>query len=140
MKKHLTIILIGSLVFLASSGQTLARNSGKNKVLTVEEIKAKIAKLGTGKKAKAQIKLRTGEKIKGFIVSAGDDSFAFTERDSKQTKTIAYADVIEVKKSGGLSTGAKIAIGLGIGVGVLALIAIHVKNHLFDDFKPFSQH
>jgi len=140
MKKHLTIILIGSLVFLASGGQTLARSSGKDKVLTVEEIKAKIARLGAGKKAKAQIKLRTGEKIKGFVDSAGDDSFAFTERDSKQTKTIAYADVVEVKKAGGLSTGAKIAIGLGIGVGVLALVAIHVKNHLFDDFKPFSQH
>ena len=140
MKKHLTILLIGSLVFLASGGQTLARSSGKDKVPTVEQIKAKIAKLGTGKKAKAQIKLRTGEKTKGFVSSAGDDSFAFTERDSKQTKTIAYADVVEVKKSGGLSTGAKIAIGLGIGVGVLALIAIYVKNHLFDDFKPFSQH
>ena len=67
MKKHLTILLIGSLVFLASGGQTLARNSGKDKVPTVEDIKAKIAKLGTGKKAKAQIKLRTGEKIKGFV-------------------------------------------------------------------------
>ena len=137
MKKHLTIFLIGSLVFLASGGQTMARSSGKDKTPTVAEIKAKIAKLGTGKKAKAQIKLRTGEKIKGFVSSAGDDSFAFTERDSKQTKTIAYADVVEVKKSGGLSTGAKIGIGLAIGVGVLALIAIHVKNHLFDDFHPF---
>jgi len=137
VKKHLTIILIGSLVFLASGGQTLARSSGKDKVPTVEEIKAKIARLGTGKKAKAQIKLRTGEKIKGFVDSAGDDSFAFTERDSKQTKTIAYADVVEVKKSGGLSTGAKIAIGLGIGVAVLAIVVIHAKNHLFDNFHPF---
>ena len=85
MKKHLTIVLIGSLLFLASGGQTLARSSGKDKVLTVEEIRAKIAKLGTGKKAKAQIKLRTGEKIKGVVESAGPDSFAFTERDSKRT-------------------------------------------------------
>jgi len=138
MKKHLTIILIASLVFLAFRGQTLGRSSGKDKVPTVEEIKAKIAKLGTGKKAKAQIKLRTGEEIKGFVSSAGDDRFAFTERDSKQTKTIAYADVVEVKKSGGLSTGAKIAIGLGIGVAVLAIVVIHAKNHLFDNFHPFQ--
>lgn len=137
MKRHLTIFLIGSLVFLASGGQTLARTSVRDKTPTVAEIKAKIAKLGTGKKAKAQIKLRTGEKIKGFVSSAGDDSFAFTERDSKQTKTISYADVIEVKKAGGLSTGAKIAIGLGIGVAVLAIVVIHAKNHLFDDFHPF---
>ena len=138
MKKNITIILIGLLVFLASGGQTLARSSGKDKVLTVEEIKAKIAKLGTGKKAKAQIRLRTGEKIKGFVDSAGQASFALTERDSKQTKTIAYADVVEVKKAGGLSTGAKIAIGLGIGVVVLAVLVIHAKNHLFDNFHPFQ--
>jgi hypothetical protein len=124
-------------VFLTSGGQALARSSGKDKTLTAAEIKAKIVKLGTGKKAKAQIKLRTGEKIKGFVSSAGDDSFAFTERDSKQTKTIAYADVVEVKKAEGLSTGAKIAIGLGIGVAVLAVIVIHAKNHLFDNFHPF---
>ena len=138
MKRHLTIILIGSLVFLVSGGQTLARTSSRNKTPTVEEIKSKIAKLGAGKKAKAQIKLRTGEKIKGNVTSAGDDSFAFTERDSKQTKTIAYADVVEVKKAGSLSTGAKIAIGLGIGVAVLAVVVIHAKNHLFDDFHPFG--
>ena len=138
MKRHLTIVLIGSLVFLASGGKTLARSSGLDKTPTVEEIKAKIAKLGTGKKAKAQIKLRTGEKIKGIISSAGDDSFGFTERDSKQTRTIAYADVVEVKKASGLSTGAKIAIGLGIGVAVLAIVVVHAKNHLFDDFHPFQ--
>jgi hypothetical protein len=33
-----------------------------------------------------------------------------------------------------LSKTAKIAIGVGIAVGVLALIAIHVRKHMFDDF------
>ena len=40
MKRHLTIILIGSLVFLVSGGQTLARTSSRNKTPTVEEIKS----------------------------------------------------------------------------------------------------
>jgi hypothetical protein len=44
-----------------------------------------------------------------------------------------------VRKSGGLSTGAKIAIGLGIGVGVLAIVVIYAKNHLFDNFN-LGQH
>jgi hypothetical protein len=45
----------------------------------------------------------------------------FTDRKSGTTTTVAYADVVEVKKPG-LSTGAKIAIAVGIGVGVLAVL------------------
>jgi len=109
--------------------------SGKTQVSPVEKIKAKIAKLNAGKKTRAQIKLQTGEKIKGYVNSAGENDFVFTEKKTGQTKTISYSDVAEVKKSGGLSTAAKIGIGLGIGVAVLAVVAIHVKNHLFDDFN-----
>lgn len=66
--------------------------------------------------------------------SSNQDNFTFTERGSSKTVTIPYGDVIEVKKPG-LSKGAKIAVAVGIGVAALALIAIHVRNHLFDDFR-----
>jgi len=40
------------------------------------------------------------------------------------------------KTSGkGLSKGAKIGIGVGIGVVVLAIIALHVRKHMFDGFN-----
>jgi hypothetical protein len=39
-----------------------------------------------------------------------------------------------------LSKGKKIAIGVGIAaVVVIAVVAIHVRRHLFDNFKPFAQ-
>ena len=139
MKKDLAIVLAALLVLFVPGGQTLARASGQTEIRPVEKIKARIAKLGVGEKARAQITLRTGEKIKGYVSSAGDNDFAFTERKSGQTKTFAYLEIVEVKKPGGLSTGAKIGIAVGIGAVVLAVVAIHVKNHLFDDFKlgPF---
>ena len=132
MRKLLSIVLIGLLVSMASGGQTLAQSSGKDEAKGVEKIKAKIAKLGVGEKARAQIKLRNGQKIKGYVSSAGQDDFAFTERTSGKTTTVGYADVVEVRKPG-LSRGAKIAIGVGIGVGVLAIFAaivVHSLNHL----------
>ena len=61
VKKHLSIILIVSLISLATGIQAFARGSGKDAVPQVEKIKAKIAKLGTGEKAKVRIKLRSGE-------------------------------------------------------------------------------
>jgi hypothetical protein len=125
VRKHLSIILIGSLVFLVTGGQALARPSGKGELPPVEKIKAKIKKLGVGGKAEAQIKLRNGQKLKGHVSSAGEDNFTLTERDSGQTTTVAYADVIEIRKSGSLSTGAKIGIVAGIGVAVTALVILH---------------
>ena len=132
MRKYVSIILMGLVFSMASAGQTLAQSSSKDEAKALEKIKAKIAKLGVGEKARAQIKLRNGEKIKGFVSSAGPDDFAFTERDSGKTATVAYADVIEVKGPGGLSKGAKIAIVAGIGAGVVVgLIANHIVNCLW---------
>lgn len=132
MRKLLSMVVIGLLVSMASGSQALARSSGQDEAKALEKIKAKIAKLGVGEKARAQIKLRNGQKIKGYVSSAGPDDFAFTERDSGKTATVAYTDVIEVKKPGGLSKGAKIAIVAGIGAGVVVgLIANHIVNCLF---------
>jgi hypothetical protein len=129
MRKLLSIVLAGLLVFFASGGQTLAQSSGQDEAKALEKIKAKIAKLGVGEKARAQIKLRNGQKIKGQVSSSGQDDFAFTDRKSGKTTTVAYADVVEVKKPG-LSTGAKIGIAVGIGVGVLAILAVVVVHSL----------
>lgn len=132
MRKLLSMVLMGSVVFLASGGQALAQNSGQNEAKALEKIKAKIAKLGVGEKARAQVKLRNGQKIKGYVSNAGANDFAFIERKTGTTTTVAYADVVEVKKPG-LSTGAKIGIAAAIGVGVLAVLAavvVHSLNNL----------
>src|SRR5437868_13535399 len=97
VKRQLAVGLIASLVLLASSSGVFAQGSAKNQTSPAEKIKAKIARLGVGKKARAQIKLQTGEKIKGCVSSAGENDFAFTEKSSRLTKTVLYSDVTEVK-------------------------------------------
>ncbi len=131
MKKHLAIVLIGLVVFVASGGQALAQSSGQDEAKVIEKIKAKITKLGVGEKARAQIKLRSGQKLKGYVNSAGANEFSFTERDSGKTATVAYADVLEVKKSGGLSKGTKIAIVAGIGGAIIVTL---IGKHIVDCF------
>ena len=132
MKKHLSIILIVSLVSLATSVQVFARGSGKDPVPQAEKIKAKVAKLGTGEKAKAKVKLRSGEKLKGYISNAGENDFTITDKKSGQSKTVAYADVDEVKKPG-LSQGAKIAIIVVVSAvataAILAALVLHSLNN-----------
>ena len=135
MKGILSLTLMGSLV-LTGSVQAVARGPAKNEATQVEKIKAKVAKLGTGEKAKAEVKLKTGEKIQGYVRASSDSDFTLTNKKTGQTRTIAYAEVAEVKKPG-LSTGVKLAIGVGIAAAVLAVVVIHARNHLFDDFHPF---
>lgn len=132
MKKHLLLAVIGSLL-LMFPGHVLAR-SQKDDAQAVEKIKVKVAKLGVGEKARAQIKLRNGQKIKGYVSSAGQDDFAFTDRKSGQSTTIAYADVTKVTKPG-MSKRTKIAIVVGIGVVATVAILAWAVAHSLGNFS-----
>lgn len=86
----------------------------------IEKARQEATKLSGGKK-KASVTMRSGEKYKGRITAVSQDSFTFEKSDGGTTETIAFADVDQIKKSGGLGTGAWIAIGavavVGIAVG-----------------------
>jgi hypothetical protein len=90
----------------------------------IEKVKADVARRGTGEKARVKVKLQDGSNLKGYISQAGDDSFTLTDSKTGQATTLAYRDVAQVKKPGGLSMGAKIGIGLGIAVGALGLVYV----------------
>ena len=93
-----------------------------------EKVKAAVAKRGTGPKAKVTVKLKDKTRLKGYITNASGDSFTLSDSKTGQTRTLAYSDVTEVKKQGGMSLAAKIGIGVGAGLGALALtyaIACH---------------
>ena len=89
-----------------------------------EKVKASVAKRGTGPRAKVTVKLKDKTRLKGYISNASNDSFTLSDSKTGQVRTLAYSDVAEVKKQGGMSLAAKIGIGVGAGVGVLALIYV----------------
>lgn len=111
----------------------------KDSVSQDEKIKARVMKRGTGEKAKVKIKLRSGEKLKGYISTAGENDFTVTNKKSGQSRTIAYSDVDEISKPG-LSKGTKIAIFVGIGVvaaaAILAILVVHSLNNF--DFRGIA--
>ena len=118
LKTHLlrSKTLLSLLVLLFTLAQPLAAQQGDN-MMTLEQVKAKIAKLGVGDKAKATIKLKDGVKTKGYIAQAGDDEFVIRDRKTNAPTTIRYADVAKVEANRGHSTARNIGIGIGIGVG-----------------------
>jgi len=122
---------IGLVVLLFHAGNSVlmldvARANQRDPA--TDKVKAAVAKRGTGPKAKVTVKLRDRTKLKGFISNASGDSFTLSDSKTGQTRTLAYSDVAEVKKQGGMSLAAKIGIGVGAGLGALALtyaIACH---------------
>ena len=121
MKALLSLLLFAVLVQV-NAMPTAAVVLSTPKDMSVEQVKAVVAKRGIGEKAKVKVKLRDGSKLKGYISQAGEDSFTLADSRSGQTRTVAYVDVSEVKKPGGLSLAAKIGIGVGIGIGGLAIL------------------
>ena len=123
MPKKLFSIALAVLLFHA--GNTLFIHNvvrASQSDPAAEKVKSAVAKRGTGPKAKVNVKLKDKTKLKGYISNASGDSFTLWDSKSGQTRTLAYTDVAEVKKQGGLPLGAKIGIGIGAGVGVLALV------------------
>lgn len=121
LKKLLSFSLV-VLLLLAVNLVSISAVAQKEQEVLVEKIKAEVVKRGVGEKARVTVKLRDGSKLKGYINQAGEDSFNLTDSKSAQTRTLAYADVVQVKGQGGLSLGVKIGIGVGIAVGALAIL------------------
>ena len=126
-KKYLSLVFICLLAFAANLQLIKAQtNTGNNPA--VEKIKSNVTRRGTGEKARVNVIMLNGTKLKGFISQAGDDSFTLTDSKTKQTSTLAYSDVAQVKGTG-LSTTSKVLIGVGVGVAVtLGALAIAFRN------------
>jgi hypothetical protein len=115
----LALLHIGNTFDLARASQTDA---------SPQKIKAFVGKRGTGPKARVALKLKDRSKMKGYISEIASDSFTVADSKTGQPRTLAYSDVMEIKKPGGLSLAAKIGIGAGAVLGALALtwaIACH---------------
>jgi hypothetical protein len=129
MRTYLTCLL-ASVLFVVSISLPVAAQQTNTQATPIEKIKAKVAKLGVGEKAKATVFLKDGTKKKGYIGQAGSDDFVLRDRKTDAPTTISYADVAKVDSNRGHSTARNIAIGVGIGVGALLAVIFITIAHL----------
>jgi hypothetical protein len=117
--------ILTALLLLAPATQAFAAGQGSERQATpIEKIKVKVAKLGVGEKAKANVTTRDGAKTKGYVYRAGDDDFEIRDRKTGASTTIRYDNVARVDDGRGHSTARNILIAVGVGAGV-ALIAVY---------------
>jgi hypothetical protein len=127
MRTYLTCLLAGVLFVASFSLPVVAQQSNAIRP-AVEDVKAKVAKLGVGEKARATVILKNGTKKKGYIAQAGADDFVIRDRKTDSPTTISYTDVAKVESNKGHSTARNLAIGIGIGAGAfLAILALTIS-------------
>lgn len=128
MRTYLSCLLV-TVLLIASNSLPVAAHQSNSERTPLDSVRAKVAKLGIGEKAKATVILKDGTKKKGYIAQAGDDDFVLRDRKTDAPTTIRYSDVAKVESNKGHSTARNLAIGIGIGAGAfLAILLIAIAN------------
>lgn len=122
-KKYLILGLTVLVINLFLSPSVFAGTTGEKEAKFTERVKTNIAKLGTGKDAQVEIKLRDKTKLKGYVSEIKENSFVVVDDKTGNAAEVPYSNAKQVKGNN-LSTGVKIAIGAAILVGVVVLICI----------------
>ena len=118
-KKYLILILTILIINISLSATTFADTREEKVAKSAEKVKLNVAKLGTGKEAKVEVKLKDGTKLKGYISQVNDRNFVVADEKTGKTTEVPYSRAKQVKGNN-LSTGVKIVIV----VAVIAIIGV----------------
>ena len=123
LKRNIALILSVMLLAASFGFQSAQAQTGSETDLTTKA-RARVKKLGVGRNARVEVKLRDKTGLKGYISTTAQDSFTVTAKTGSP-RTVAYADVSEVKKPGsGLSTKSRIIIGSAVVGAIVTWIVL----------------
>jgi small nuclear ribonucleoprotein (snRNP)-like protein len=129
-RRAFAIMLSGVLLVTAFGFQPALAQTG-NETQALEKVRASVQKIGLGRNARVEVKLRDNTQLKGYISAADQDSFTVIDSKTGSTRTVSYADSSSVKKAGsGLS--AKTWIILGAAAVGAAVTWVIIKPALCD--------
>jgi hypothetical protein len=134
MFKKVTSFVFVCLLMHTTGGLAIAGSKVEKESRRIEKVKAGVAKLGVGRDARIDIKLKDKTKLSGYLSQVNDDSFVVSDLKTGASTTVAYPVVAQVRGHN-LSTGVKIAIGVGIVVLVIGIIILVAANDLEEN--PF---
>ncbi|HEX8071980.1 MAG TPA: hypothetical protein VF546_18675 [Pyrinomonadaceae bacterium] len=125
LKKLFMVALAGLVLNLACAAPVAARQQDKD-AKRIAKVKKQIADLGTGTRAKVEVKLRDKTKLAGYVSEITDDHFAVTDEKTNAATTVEYAQVEKVRPTPSLQsavrdfTNTRAGKIVGISCGILA--------------------
>jgi hypothetical protein len=117
LKRFIALTLAAAVGTVALSVPTLAQASSTEN--DAAKVRIKVQELSLNRDQKVEVKLKDSTKFKGNISNVAPDSFSVTEEKTAKTTTFTYAEVAQVKKSGGGISTKTWLILAGVGAGVV---------------------
>ena len=129
VKQQLAVVICAALLMGLLIGPGSAGAQSVNADVATK-IRSDVQSLSVNRDQKVEVRLRDKTKLKGLITSVEPDSFNITDSKNGSSETIAYADVVQVKKASNGFSKKWLILG---GVGAAAIVTwIVVKPAVCD--------
>lgn len=119
IKKYLSFTLICLLLTTANFSLVAAQTKTDS---SVDKIKSKVYKRGTGEDKRVQVKMMNGAKLNGYISKVEEESFTLTDSKTNQNTVINYNDVAKINNK--TSKANKIALIIVSGAAATAAVIL----------------
>lgn len=126
-RQTLSLVLVALLTQVSLAIPAAAKTKKEESQKRAAKVKSALAKLGTGERARVEVKLLDKTELKGYVREAGEDGFVLVNDETGTATTVAYPQVGQVKGHN-LTTGQKVLIGLGIAAGVMLFLALLIDE------------
>ena len=115
LKKASSFMLVGFIIQAAIFSVPASVNAQTDAEVE-RAVRARTAIHALGTEARVSVKLRDKRRLAGEISRINEDNFALTNAKTGLDVTVAYADVLEIKRKNrdGLSTGMTVLIVMSI--------------------------
>ncbi len=94
---QLPFILIGLILNLAFYSTARANPNLEKEAKFALKVKTAITKLGVGRDARIEVKLRDKTKVKGYVDEARENSFVVVDEKTNTSTEIPYSQAKQVK-------------------------------------------
>ena len=119
----LAVLLTGMITCVPAPAQSQA---GKDPQQS-EKVKAKVTKLGTGKQARVEVKLKDNTRLKGYIGEIAEEHFTLVDPKHGTVTPVPYEQVQQIKNT---NHSAAYALGFGAAIigGVILFVALALRG------------
>jgi hypothetical protein len=126
-KKLLSTAIAGLLAGVFTSVPAAAQLPAEREPAQAEKVKAKVTRIGTGKRAMVSVKLRDNTKLKGYVGEIGQEHFTLVDPRHGTVTPVPYDQVQQIKNT---NHAWLFALGAGAAImgGVLLLVTLSLRG------------
>ncbi|MCA1814809.1 MAG: hypothetical protein LC746_00090 [Acidobacteria bacterium] len=123
LKRALAVAVACAVVVGSSGARALASTQAEKDAEGLAKVKAKIHRAGTGERARVEVKMKDGRRLKGYVSESGEDDFVLRDARTDAPTTVAFTDVAKVSKMPPPQTKAQdVAMYVGAGLGAVIIV------------------